>query len=180
MVLSVFVSACSNNITTAGMGLETAPVMGNEYRLAPGDVVQVNVFRDPDLSGTYKIDRNGMITLPLLGQTPAEHATIDLLEEDLTNRLAEGYLVDPIVSIEITSYRPVFVSGEVKNPGSYTYDTSLNVFQAVTLAGGLTPRGKRNAYVIMRETHNGTKYYKANDTTPVYPGDSIYIEERLF
>lgn len=178
--LVVVLSACNSHNIAPVATFENTKMAKSEYALAPGDTIHINVFRDPDLSGSYKLDGNGNITMPLLGTISAKNATLPLLEEDITNKLAGGFLVDPNVSISIESYSPFFISGEVKSPGSYDYSVSLNAFKAIALAGGLTPRARGNDYIIMRDTSQGVKYYKATNETPVFPGDSIMVEERLF
>jgi polysaccharide export outer membrane protein len=90
-----------------------------EYRLGAGDRVKVVVFGHPDLSGEFGIDGRGRLSLPLIQVIEAAGMTVRQLERAITNKLKPDYLKNPRVSVEILSYRPFYILGEVKNPGSY-------------------------------------------------------------
>ena len=80
-----------------------------------GDKVRVNVFGEADLSGEFQIDSNGRISLPLIGDVQAAGETAASLEQHVEAKLSDGYLQSPRVGVEITTYRPFYVIGEVNN-----------------------------------------------------------------
>jgi polysaccharide export outer membrane protein len=111
----------------------------------------------------------------------AAGGTARKLENEIAKKLSSGYLKNPTVSVEVLTYRPFFILGEVKQPGSYPYKNGLNVLNAVAMAGGYTYRAKSNVWVI---TRSGDKEYQdreiRNGDFTVLPGDTIVIPERFF
>jgi len=153
----------------------------SDYLLGSGDKVKVTVFGETDLSGQYEIDSSGIVAFPLVGEIKAGGRSARDLEKNIAAKLSEGYLKNPTVNVEVLSYRPFFILGEVKRPGSYPYKAGLNVLNAVALAGGYTYRAKSNLWVI---TRSGDKNYQDKEVTDgdfsVRPGDTIFIPERFF
>jgi polysaccharide export outer membrane protein len=150
------------------------------FRLSSGDILKISVFGDQDFSNQYEIDRLGYIAMPLIGEISAAGKTPGELQRHLEYRLSQGYLVNPRVSIEVISFRPFYILGEVNNPGSYPYQPSLDVFKAIALAGGMTPRAVKDEFIIMRGEGANKQKFIASEDTPVMPGDSIKVKERFF
>ena len=151
------------------------------YRLGAGDKVRVTVFGETDLSGEYEVDGSGVVAFPLVGEVKAGGGTARDLEDGIVKKLKQGYLKNPTVSVEVLSYRPFFILGEVKQPGSYPYKNGLNVLNAVALAGGYTYRAKSNVWVITRSGEKGfQKREVENGNFMVRPGDTIVVPERFF
>ena len=152
---------------------ETAP----GYRLGPGDLVRVTVFRQPDLSGQFRLDGDGDLALPLAGEIRAGHLTTRELEQAIAAQLREArYLLDPQVSVQVLSYRPFYIVGEIRRPGEYEYRNGMTVINAVALAGGFSHRAKASAATIER----GACIVPAQPDTPVRPSDVIKVPERFF
>jgi polysaccharide export outer membrane protein len=151
------------------------------YLLRMRDRVRISVFGVEELSGTFQVDDNGMITIPLLGVVRATGVSTNALQVSITNRLVDGdYFNDPKVTIKIVTLRPFYILGEVDEPGSYEYKPDLDVFKAVAIAGDYTPRTVEDDVVIIR-TVNGKKVeIKATERTPVLPGDSRKVKQRFF
>lgn len=165
------------NLPTGGPAarrLEAPP-----YTLASGDKIKVTVFRHEDLSGEFQLDGAGNFAMPLIGEIQAYGVTTRELEQRIEKRLAEGYLVDPKVSIEVLSYRPFYILGEVNKPGQYEYANGMTVLNAVALAGGFTYRAKQDAVSIKRGGSNAPGVIVTGDT-PVLPGDILEVPERFF
>ena len=159
----------------------TAHASDSTYKLGAGDQIKITVFGENDLTGQYEIDGAGIVAFPLIGQVQAADGTARDLEKSLTKKLKEGYLTNPVVNVEILTYRPFFILGEVARPGSYAYKSGLNVLNAVAMAGGYTYRAKSNLWVI---TRNGDAKYNGREVTNgdfrIQPGDTILIPERFF
>lgn len=153
----------------------------NGYTLQSGDFLRIMVFGVEELSGEYKIDSKGDVTIPLIGDVKALGLNKKDLRNTITRALIDGeYYKDPKVTVEIIGMQPFYILGEVKNPGSYEYHTDLNIFKAVAIAGGFTPRASKNKIIIIRKIHDETIEIKATEMTPVLPGDSIKIKQRFF
>ena len=128
---------------------------GQEYLLQSGDSVHLSVSGEPELNGDYQISMSGMISVPTLGSVVAAGHTVATLEVNVTERLVEALLVNPLVSIQVAEFRPVFVMGDVRNPGRYEYLIGMTVLQAIAAAGGFErPETTRDdATSIEQELH---------------------------
>lgn len=151
----------------------------SDYVLGVGDKIRITVFGEPDLTGEFEVSSSGAIAMPLIAETKAQGLTLDQLKGKLTARLADGYLKDPKVSLEVLNYRPFFIVGEVMKPGSYNYVNGMTVINAVALAGGYTYRADKDDIKIKHGGDNGVEE-KAAENATVMPGDVIRIAERFF
>src|SRR5215475_4947647 len=97
------------------------------YRLDAGDKLRVVVYGQEGLTNTYAIDASGSITMPLIGQVPARGRSPASLASEISARLRKGYIREPSVAVEIESYRPFFILGEVAAPGQYPYVPNMTV-----------------------------------------------------
>lgn len=177
-LLKLFITICIAAIIPIS-NLAMADEIDN-YRISADDEISVTVFNETDLSvNKVRVSGNGAISMPLLGQVAIEGHTIAEVEEKITTLLLEGYLKKPNVTVTITEYRPFYINGEVKKPGSYPYKKNLTVEKAVALAGGFSERASRTAISLVSE--NDKRFVKAvalNDK--IKPGDVITISESFF
>lgn len=154
-------------------------VLETLYTLGSGDRLKIIVFGEEDLSGEFQVDGSGHISFPLIGEVTARGHTLRELERNLVEKLSDGYLVDPKISLEVLNYRPFYILGEVKKPGMYEYVSGINLHNAVAMAGGYTHRARRNKAEITRS--NPEEVIKdAEHSTVILPGDIINIRERFF
>lgn len=149
------------------------------YRLGAGDKLRVTVYGEADLSGEFEVDGTGFVALPLIGELSAGGSSVREMERRVETELANGYLVSPRVSIEVTNYRPFYILGEVNNPGRYPFVDGMTVQNAVALAGGYTYRARQSRAEIQRQDGQINER-DAAPSTPVMPGDVITIPERFF
>lgn len=149
------------------------------YTLDSGDRLRVVVFRHEDLSGEFEVDGSGSFAMPLIGEVDAAGLSTRQLEQRIAERLRDGYLVDPQISIEVLNYRPFFILGEVNRPGQYPYASGMSVINAVALAGGFTFRARENAIAVQRGG-SGAPQVVVTPDTPILPGDIIRVPERFF
>jgi polysaccharide export outer membrane protein len=149
-------------------------------RLQAGDRVRITVFGEDKLSGDFEIDSGGDLSLPLAGTIKAAGFTKAELERELTRKYRGNYLRDPKVTVDVASFRPFYVLGEVQKPGEYTYKPGLNVLTAMALAGGQTYRASNSQVLIQRSGETAMKEYPLSPAVPVYPGDLLRVPERYF
>jgi polysaccharide export outer membrane protein len=176
MMLGGCAGAGAPPISTADVaaGLET-------YRLGAGDRVRVTVFNEPALTGEYNITPGGALAFPLIGVVGAGGRTIDAVQQDLVTRLGEGYVNDPHVSVEVLTYRPFYILGEVNRPGEYPYASGMTVEQAIARAGGFTYRANEKTVFLRRQTRPGESAVPLRQAqVGVLPGDTIRVGERYF
>jgi polysaccharide export outer membrane protein len=152
----------------------------SDYKLGVSDKVRILVFNEPTLSGEFNVNSNGAIAFPLIGDVKAEGRTTTEVGRDISDRLAEGYLRSPQVSIDVLTFRPFFILGEVNKPGEYPYMNGLTVLQAVATAQGFTYRANKSKVYIKKEGDTSEHEYKVTTATPVAPGDTIRVTERFF
>jgi polysaccharide export outer membrane protein len=150
------------------------------YQLDAGDKLRVVVYGQEGLTNTYAVDAAGWITMPLIGAVPARGRTPAGLAAAITAKLRNGYIRDPSVAVEIESYRPFFILGEVQAPGQYPYVPNMTVESAVAIAGGFTPRAKRNVVTVTHTDAGGAGRYVVPLGTSLSPGDTIFVGERWF
>ncbi|MEG3164814.1 polysaccharide biosynthesis/export family protein [Sphingomonas sp. PB2P19] len=150
------------------------------YALSGGDRVRVVVFGDPALGGEFTIDGSGFIALPLIGNVDVRGLTSAQLQSRIVTRLADGYLQDPRVAVEVLSTRPFYILGEVNKPGQYPFANGLTVEAAVAQAGGYTYRAKTNKVLIKHAGKDEEATYDITAATMIAPGDTIRIRERWF
>lgn len=150
------------------------------YLLDTGDRLRVVVFGQEGLTNAYAVDAGGAIAMPLIGSVPAAGRSTDVLAREIASRLRGGFIRDPSVSVEVETYRPFFIMGEVTSGGQFPYVTSMTVQNAVAIAGGFTPRANRWSFEITRKV-NG-QLYRADVplTHRMQPGDTLVVRERWF
>jgi polysaccharide export outer membrane protein len=156
------------------------PATEGPYRLGSGDKLRVVVFGQEGLSNSYTVDQSGNITMPLIGAVPARGLTTASLQQSIAARLRNGYIREPYVAVEVETYRPFFILGEVTLPGQYPYVANMTVETAVAIAGGYTPRAFKYQVEVSRPVEGGVVRERVPPTYPVRPGDTIKISERWF
>lgn len=150
------------------------------YLLDSGDRLRVVVFGQDGLSNSYVVDAAGNITMPLIGAVAARGTSTPELARSVGGRLRNGFIREPHVAIEVESYRPFFILGEVTFPGQYPYVPNMTVETAVAIAGGFTPRAYRREAKVARSQSGQSSRVAVPPTYPVLPGDTITIDERWF
>lgn len=171
--------ADGNNLPPPSFATNTGPGLEKAYRLNIGDKVKLSVFDEDNISGDFEVNGRGQITVPLIGEIPAKGHTLKELKKKISSRLANGYIKNPKISLDITNYRPVYVHGEVKTGGKFDYQNNLTFDDAVAMAGGYTYRAQKS-YVILTRAGQSPVRLTMPTTIPVLPGDNILIAERFF
>ena len=156
------------------------------YIVGPEDSIQVNVWREPTLSGVFPVRPDGMISLALLGDISAAGRTPMDLANDLTERLKK-FITDPTVTVTVLAVnsKRVFVLGEVQKIGPIALTSDITPLQAISAAGGLTPYAKKKHIYILRGAEGKQKkipfdYNKAikdgnQQGVVLLPGDTIVV-----
>ncbi|HEY0330550.1 MAG TPA: polysaccharide biosynthesis/export family protein [Rhodopseudomonas sp.] len=157
-----------------------APAYDPDYRLDAGDRLRIVVYGQEGLTNTYAIDAGGSITMPLIGAVPARGRSPAGLAADITARLRNGFIREPSVAVEIESYRPFFILGEVAAPGAYPYVPNMSVESAVAVAGGFSPRARRDQVILTHGDARGMVRAAVPLGTPLGPGDTVLVGERWF
>lgn len=167
-------SACQ---TTSSTPIEVAERA--EYQLGSGDELRITVYGETELTGQFRVGSQGTIAYPLVGDVRAAGLTVGEFTTSLVEAL-QGFIRSPNVSVQVTNYRPFYILGEVQRPGTYEYSTDMTVLNAVATAGGFTYRANRRRVYIRRANETEERIFPLTIATPVLPGDTVRIGERLF
>jgi polysaccharide biosynthesis/export protein len=150
------------------------------YTLDAGDRLRVVVFGQEGLTSSYAVDPSGRITMPLIGAVPARGLTTAELQQSIAGRLRQGFVREPHVAVEVETYRPFFILGEVTAPGQYAYVPNMTVETAVAIAGGFSPRAFKKKIELHRPIDGATARVIVHPTYPLRPGDTVVVAERWF
>jgi polysaccharide biosynthesis/export protein len=156
------------------------PQSNAPYTLDSGDKLRVMVFGQDNLSNNYTVDAAGQVTLPLIGAVSARGATTQQLAGAIAGRLRQSFIRDPSVSVEVDVYRPFFVLGEVTYPGQYPYVPDMTVENAISIAGGFTPRAYKNPVTVTRKFQGTPARHSLPLHAKLRPGDVVTVSERWF
>jgi polysaccharide export outer membrane protein len=163
----------------AGSSYAYAPA-GPPYTLDAGDKLRIVVFGQAGITGDYLVEASGQVTLPLVGSVPARGYTTKALSQMIGERLKQGYVREPHVTVSIASYRPFFILGEVTTPGQYPYVPNMTAENAVAIAGGFTPRAKKGSVELTRTMGGQQVHQRVPLGYPLRPGDTVMVGERWF
>jgi polysaccharide export outer membrane protein len=166
----------------APYGYASAPASGQQqtYTLDSGDKLRVVVFGQDGISNSYTVDAGGNVNLPLIGSVPARGYGTQQLSQMIAERLKQGYVREPHVSVEIETYRPFFILGEVTNPGQYPYVANMTAETAVAIAGGFAPRASKSKVELTRNAPGQQMHGDVPLGFPLRPGDTVVVKERWF
>lgn len=186
-LLLVLAAACSRRART----LESPPPAHGSSSLGAGDVIEVRVYQEPELSGVYQVGRDGDVIFPLCQRVTLSGLSPNAAAEKLRQCLADGFMRDPQVSVLVKEYnsKKVFVFGEVQKPGTFVYEDGMTIVQAVTIAGGFTKTASQNSTSVTRIVKGQEVKVKVNvqdialgkaPNFALEPGDIVYVPESLF
>jgi len=177
MILSPLPALAQTGATPdAGAAVTKSPSM--DYQLGNGDKVQVTVYGEPDLSGSFAVNGQGNVSLPLIGDVAASGLTLPQFSQSVEDHFKAGYLLNPKVSVEVTSFRPYYIMGEVDKAGEYPYTDGLNVINAIARAEGFTYRAQQKRVFIKHYGETQEVEVPLTNDLLVQPGDTIRIAER--
>lgn len=188
--LLILLTSCSSSLKNLGEIDLDFPMPREEYRLTPGDIVQIDVFQEPVMTGRQRILSNGTIFVGLLGRVHVAGDTVEEAGDKIAKLLNEKQLVNPQVTLTVLAYTPrrFTIWGQVRSPGNYTLqpDETLFLPQAIAMAGGNTSIGDLKRVVISRRIGGEIKRIRINaldrkaETFVIEEGDIILVRETIF
>jgi polysaccharide export outer membrane protein len=179
--LTVAVAGCANGpITGSPEAVRQARDAAQNYRLSAGDKVHIAVFNEDNLSGDFVVAPDGKVAMPLAGSIPAAGLTMAELQQAVTNRLKDGIVQQPNVTVIAADLRPYYILGEVNKPGKYNYSPDLTVMNAVATAEGFTYRADMQTVYVRHASDSSEREEPLTASAAVLPGDTIRISQRYF
>jgi polysaccharide export outer membrane protein len=129
-----------------------------DYSLHAGDQIEVSVWKEPDLQRTVVIRPDGKFSFPLTGEIMASGRTVAAIKTEIETRL-KAYIPEPVVTVSVTGIagNQVYVIGQVNRPGAYVMNPQINILQALTVAGGMTPFAAVNDIIVIRSSKTGQR-----------------------
>jgi polysaccharide export outer membrane protein len=184
-------SGCVRRSTAARPLPDGGPVAVGASTLGPGDVIEVRVYREQELSGVYQVGSEGDVVFPLCQRVIVTGLTPNAAAERFRACLADGFIRDPQVTVLVREYnsKKIFVFGEVQKPGTFVFQDGMTVVQAVTLAGGFTKTASQNSTSVTRRVEGQEVKVKVNvqdialgksRNVTLEPGDIVFVPESLF
>ena len=170
-------SLTQEELSEAEVAAELDP---NAYTLGQGDEISIQVFDEPDLTLSTIVGTGGSINYSYLGDVRVAGKSPVELERHIAGLLRDGYLVNPSVNVSVLQYRPFFINGEVRSPGSYAYQPGLTLERAIALAGGLTDRASTRKMFVTKANGGDDKEVRVPMNFRIQPGDTITINEGFF
>lgn len=158
--------------------------------LGPGDIFEVKVYGEEDLSGVYRVSSQGEITFPLVGKVPVDGLSPSQVESIITQRLGNGYLKEPYVMVFVKEFvsKRITVTGQVNKPGTFQFYPGVNVVDAIALGGGLTDAAMTNQVILTRYSGGREQRFdiplqairegKAPNFA-LQPGDSVFVPKSM-
>jgi polysaccharide export outer membrane protein len=170
----------------------TGGASAQDYVVGEGDVLDVTVYDNPDLTTTARISTQGFITMPLIGQVEVKGLRVSQVADKISGLYADGYLMEPNVSVFVREFRSrkATILGEVRNPGLHELQGEISFLEVISHAGGFTPSAGDIAVIKRQKNGDGTeqdviiidlkKLVEQGDLSqdlPIYNGDRIYVKK---
>jgi len=163
----------------------------SEYTVGDGDVLDINVYENDDLSTTVRVSANSTIRVPLIGEVDVSDLTVSEVASKIEALLRDGYLVNPQVDVFVKEYRSkkVIILGQVNKPGLYELQGKTTLLEFISKAGGLTADSGSTATIKRQAAETSeadnividlNRLIKKGDTSlniPIRDGDSVYISK---
>lgn len=154
--------------------------VASAYDISSGDVLHLEVYGEAELTMDVTVDALGFIEYPFVGKVKVDGFTVEAVKAEMVKKLKDGYFVNPQLTVVVKSFKPFFIQGEVKSPGSYTFEVGLTVRKAIALAGGLTERASKKKIYLTRADDKEKKEVKVDMDAEIQSGDVILIKESFF
>lgn len=191
LFVGILVISCVLNFLTF---VKAEELQKTEYTIGVDDLLEINILQPEKLETTLTVSPDGTITFPYIGNVQVETMTLARVQDEIQERLADGYMKYPIVSVSLkeSRSRKFSVYGEVIKPGAYPIEENITVFKAISIAGGFTKYGSSSRVKILRLKTNGPGYENikikmnaikngsSKDDILLKPGDIVVVSEGIF
>jgi polysaccharide export outer membrane protein len=158
--------------------------------LGPGDVFEIRVYGEEDLSGEHRVASDGSINFPLIGRVQVDGETARQVSDTITDRL-KAYVKQPSVSVFVKEFnsKKVYVFGKVQRPGTFAYEDGMNIIQAITLAGGFSQLADQDGTFVTRIVDGRERRLEVrvkaigegkSPNLRLEPGDIVFVPESMF
>jgi polysaccharide biosynthesis/export protein len=167
IITSIYALGCTPRVSpmvdAQAAAAEVSPPDLEKYRLGTEDVIEISVWKEPDMTKQLVIRPDGKISYPLIGEIPAAGKTVKQVQEEISKRL-EKFVTDASVTVILlkSQHYKFFVTGKVNKPGEFIVGRRTTVLQAISMAGGLTPFASPSSIKIVRKEGGLDQVYPFN------------------
>ncbi len=174
--------ALAGGCASQALAYDFSTKQSTDAAFSPGDTLKINVLEEKELSQYYTIDTAGMILFPMLGRLHVAGKTEKQVQDTLTYLLKDGYILEPIISVNALKKRDFYILGAIKNPGHYALPANAaTILNAVALAGGFQPDANTEKFEIVRKEQDKDPHStKTSAYANILPGDIIIVNESFF
>ena len=172
--LSLSLAIAAGLLAAAATAQQIVAPTADSYRLNPGDVIEISVWKEPELQREVLLLPDGNIAFPLVGTVQAAGRTPDEIQAEVEQRLTR-FFPEPVVTVSIlrVAGNKLYVTGQVNQPGQFTVDQPVDVLQAIALAGGLTAFADEDDIYVLRRDQDGSQSAIAFDYDDVTDGSDL-------
>ena len=144
------------------------------YTVKPGDVLEISVWKEPELQGPVLVRPDGAFSFPLVGEVDARNRSVSQIQKTVVERLGR-YISDPVVSVTVKEIKgnKVYVIGQVNKPGEFIVNPRVDVMQALSMAGGATAFAALGDIIILRRAPGGVQSSLRFDYNSVVKGRAL-------
>jgi polysaccharide export outer membrane protein len=190
IVLSLVFAACADNPPVVYPTV--APFDATQLSLGPGDKLQLTIFYGTkEQKATYSLDGSGQMEVQFIGTVKAGGKTTSSVQKEIQERLADGYLVNPVVSLTVVEINSLKCSvfGQVARSGSIKFTPGMTITEAIAQSGGFSPLARKNMVKVTRLIDGKKETYKLpveliaegrRPNFPMMPGDEVFVPERAW
>ena len=183
-----FIQSCSHTqstlspSTTLNSAIPIDTIHVASHHIETGDLLEITVYENPDLTTEVRIPEDGHIPFPLLGNIDVEGMSVLELDSVITTDLEARYIHNPLVTVVIKEYRQrnIYVTGEVKKPGGYPFEYGLTVRKAISLAGGFTEKAAKGKITVTRVVNHREISYSVDLDDEIREEDIITVARSFF
>ena len=152
---------------------ESPAVSDDTYTVAPGDILEISVWKEEDLDRKVLVAPDGRLNFPMVGTIDARDKSVAKIRKEIEQRL-KPYITEPVVNVAVINNQgnSIFVIGKVEHPGQYAVRRNIDVLQALSLAGGLTPFAEEDDIKILRRVGAEVKVFPF-DYSEVVSGENL-------
>lgn len=163
---------CSNLVAFLAILVLAGSATADSYKLQPGDILEVSVWKEPDLERDVLVTPDGTIAFPLVGGVDAGKMSVEQLSNEIASKL-EKYIPDPVVTVSLKQMlgNRIYILGKVNKPGEFVINRNVDILQALSMAGGLNPFADGDAIQVLRRHQDGNQTATGFSYSAVEKGD---------
>lgn len=174
MLLGLLLASCTT-VPTDTLQYADPVLLTKPHTILAGEQIKVTVFGQLELSGDYRVDDRGQISMPLIGIVAAYGKTPSQMSEYIAFLLGQKFLRNPSVSVEMIVYTPIYITGAIRSPGQFVYSPGVTAGASIASAGGFLKSANKVKVRITRRENGRVSEATVALQTPLAAGDIVQV-----